>query len=303
MNQIFSGQVFRQPNSQNQGFNPSSSQLTQQNSQIRFNQEAPPTSLQNSNFLSSPFRVQQNQNQNQLPQQVSRVQNNQNPVVQPNNNNFGRQLSSLGFNKRTAPAISAQPRYKEFVRLVDNEVLRKQDSVLGDEIPGFEEANFKLLYQGTRDGFTTEQLQKRLESKTNGNSFTFILSNHGQVFGGFSQVKRTFPEFETNIFDPLGFLFQLNKKKIILLDHSSPDKRYSVTHRSDYLYQGFVLPQELRSEVIINPGSDGCDEQEQELDHVDIDEELQEKRSSYMAGARIFTVDEIEIYEIEQSEW
>eukprot|EP00347_Sterkiella_histriomuscorum_P000256 403376581 len=279
--------------------------------------------------IPSQSRPSQNQNSIQsLPQmeQAARVQDSQNQVVQSNQVVEELKSSTESVNERTAPTI-LKPRYEYFVSLVDTEVYKQVDSVLADAIPNIEDATFKLIYQGTRDGFTTAQLQKKLESQVSPNNITFILSNHGQVFGGYSSVKRTFPEHETNIYDKKAFMFQLYNEKVMIVDGTTANKYLAVTHKSDYLCsfgqsnlkissncntdqnqcysylnKGFMLPEELRSEVVVNPGSDCKEEQEQDLEHVNFDNELVERRFSYMAGARRFTVEEIEIYEIEYPE-
>eukprot|EP00347_Sterkiella_histriomuscorum_P018640 403344744 len=313
-------QTFQQ-NSQQQVPN-NSSQLSQSSQAVNQNQQVSTNSQSGVNQIQPSSTVSQNQTQAQPPQQniVSVQQNPSNSLVQQNQVAEEQKSSQEQLNQSS---IYDQPRYQEFERLVDIEVQKKEDSILSEFIPHYQNARFKLLYQGTRDGFTVTQLKSKLAYQVCSNNITFILSNHGKVFGGFSRVKRTFPQFETNTYDSQAFIFQLNEKKVMPVNESRENKKLSVTHRSDYLCAfgsfvlniasdcnidqnrcyshlgtGFLFPDEIRDETVINPGSDDRFEQECDLEHVDISTELYEKRRSYLAGARSFTVDEIEVYEI-----
>eukprot|EP00347_Sterkiella_histriomuscorum_P012846 403367000 len=217
-----------------------------------------------------------------------------------------------------------QPRYTEFQRIVDIEVQKQEGSLFGSHLQNYQNAQFRLIYQGSRDGFTTEQLQDRLKLQTSNHSMTFLLSNHGQVFGGYSTVKRTFPDYEVNILDQEAFIFQLNNRKVLKVNLENVHKILAVTHQRDLLCcfgswmisiesgcnldsrkccarldQCYQFPEELKPQVVrINPGSDCKDEQLFNLDHVGENQETIRNRRSYLAGAENFIVDEIEIYEI-----
>eukprot|EP00347_Sterkiella_histriomuscorum_P014229 403361679 len=224
---------------------------------------------------------------------------------------------------RTIPAI-LEPRIQEFQRIVDIEVHKQEGSLFASHLQNYQNAEFRLLYQGTRDGFTADQLEARLKHQTSDHTITFIQSNHGQVFGGFSRVKRTFPDIEANIFDTEAFIFQLNKRKVLKLNQNNGNRRFAVTHKRDHLFcvgsweiqikSGcnldsricnaslefcYKYPEELQIDNIkINPGSDCKDEQLFNLNHVDEDVNHIRERKSYLAGAENFLVEEIEIYEI-----
>eukprot|EP00347_Sterkiella_histriomuscorum_P011983 403370343 len=223
---------------------------------------------------------------------------------------------------RTVPAISGELRYKKFVRLVDIEVKRKWNSVLLDYFREYESDSLELLYQGTRDGFTTEQLEKRLKNQQHEYTLTFILSNHGQVFGGFQTAAWNFPQLSkyshnavTYSYDDSAFLFQLNKKIVMPVNKNSSIKEFTIAQKENYLiafgkdvlkissncntdhkqcssnlHGGFILPKVLRNHALA---------EKEEYDKVDFAKQLDERRRSYLAGAIDFKVDEIEIYEME----
>eukprot|EP00347_Sterkiella_histriomuscorum_P004143 403361590 len=302
-----------------------SGQLSQINQQISQNQGGQDDSQQSQNQNLPQPVPQQNLNSPQLPQQDAIAQDSQSQNVQQSEVIEEEKSTEVILPPRTVPAISDQQGYKEFVRLVDIEVQKKQNSILANSILNHQNATFRLLYQGTRDGFTVQDLKRRMESQRFNSNVTFILSNQGQVFGGFSRTKRSFPELETNIFDDQAFIFQLNKQKVLSVNVGNANKYLSVTHKSDYLCGfgqhgikipsncninqcesyvgiGFVLPYELRNETRFNPGSDESGEQQWEIENTDLTNEIDERRRKYLAGARRFTVDEIEVYEIQYPE-
>eukprot|EP00347_Sterkiella_histriomuscorum_P009429 403341248 len=299
----------------------------------------PSISVQNQNQVQSrsiqgrPSNIQQNQNQRQVAQRSSisfnslvRPQRSDQGTQTKQSANIQKQVVDPFRYKRTIPALlQNEPRYKKFVELVDAEVFQTYESILDEYYENDDIETFKLIYQGTRDGFTARNLDNRLKHQKSPANITFILSNHGQVFGGFSMIKRTFPINETNIYDPDAFIFQLNKQEVMEVDEESSSKYKAVTHQSDYLCcfgrnqlkipsncnsqfnscrsrlrRGvFSLPEQLDSSPgDINPGSGDQEEVQCTMDHVEFTQEEINLQRSFLAGAKNFTVEEIEVYEV-----
>eukprot|EP00347_Sterkiella_histriomuscorum_P004766 403359191 len=318
-------QVQRQPEVISQQKLPNiSNQLPQANTQIIQNQNNSVNSLKNLNQVPAQSLSSMILNQSRPQQLDANLKNSQNQsALQIDLTGTNENSSKILQNQRIAPAIQVEPHYQEFIRLVDNEILKKKESVLGNSIPGFKDISFKLLYQGTRDGFTAEQLQSRLKLQKSTHSITFVLSNLGSVFGGFQTVQRCFPKLKTNIYDKQAFVFQLNKRQILPRARNCQNQILSLTNQREYLCEFgatlilqsncnidwkscnsfmcgcFTYPQELKNQVEGKPGLNSKEDHKCQLDHVDISSELYEKRRSYLAGARKFTVHEIEIYEID----
>eukprot|EP00347_Sterkiella_histriomuscorum_P023058 403336113 len=290
--------------------------------------------FQSRTIQSSSSNVQQNSNQGQVAQRSSISQGNNGGLQRRDQCIQTQQIANIqkqivvnpAIYKRTIPALMQnEPRYKNFVRLVDHEVLKTYQGILYESIGNYHNTTFKLIYQGTRDGFTARNLENRLKLQTSPANITFILSNHGQIFGGFSKVKRTFPIYESNIQDLNAFIFQINKRAVMKVDDESSSQYKAVTHQSNYLCcfgrdqlkitsncntaygscisrlkRGvFNLPEELIPfSEDINPGSGDQEEDECSMSHVELTEEEISLQKSFLAGAENFTVDEIEVYEV-----
>ena len=98
------------------------------------------------------------------------------------------------------------------------------------QLIGFEEYEFKLLYQGTRDGFDSSNFHSKCDNIPN--TLTIIKSTNGNIFGGYTdQAWDSSGQYKT---DPNAFLFSLinkyNKPTIMKIK----DPQYSICCYNGY---------------------------------------------------------------------
>eukprot|EP00347_Sterkiella_histriomuscorum_P009556 403340752 len=89
--------------------------------------------------------------------------------------------------------------------LVDQEISKDPSSLLQNSIPDYFTKQYNLLYKGSRDGFTASTFHKLCDDK--GPTVSFILSEYGQVFGGFTSIPWTSADQPQS--DPSAFVFSL----------------------------------------------------------------------------------------------
>eukprot|EP00347_Sterkiella_histriomuscorum_P004904 403358644 len=109
------------------------------------------------------------------------------------------------------PQLNQSQSYLTFLKLVNIELDRNYQSLLMTaNIENYTQKQYELLYQGSRDGFTAKAFHDKCDNK--GPTVSFILSEFGQTFGGYSSILWQ----RNNKFAPdeNAFIFQLSKKTI-----------------------------------------------------------------------------------------
>eukprot|EP00347_Sterkiella_histriomuscorum_P010303 403376820 len=111
-------------------------------------------------------------------------------------------------------------RIESFRNLVDQEINQTDASFLKDQLK-YEifSPKFKLLYKGSHHGFTASKFHELCDNK--GPTICFILSESGQVFGGYTSVPWTSPYWMKNwVFksewrsDGPAFVFSLTNRTV-----------------------------------------------------------------------------------------
>eukprot|EP00347_Sterkiella_histriomuscorum_P017782 403348014 len=125
--------------------------------------------------------------------------------------NHSRQFSMGASNTR--PQIRTQDKgYQDFMRLVDTEINKESTSILRSVIPDIKQKTFTLLYQASKQGFHASKFHELCDNQ--GPTVSFIMSEAGQVFGGYTSISFSSPQYFKYIEDPQAFLFQLNKRSV-----------------------------------------------------------------------------------------
>eukprot|EP00347_Sterkiella_histriomuscorum_P002289 403368727 len=118
--------------------------------------------------------------------------------------------------------------YLQFTNLVNLELNKDQQCLLMTaRIENYQNKNFKLLYQGSRDGYKINSIEKLYNQ---GPTVWFILSEFGQVFGGYTSI--TWKKNQASCDDVKAFIFQLNKRTI----HKQYQNQQSAIHQSNNSY-------------------------------------------------------------------
>jgi hypothetical protein len=100
------------------------------------------------------------------------------------------------------------------------------DSLIASDFPplfkGFRRKRFKLLWRGSRDGFTAQEFQRRCDGRAK--TLTLIADPDGNVFGGFTPVKWESRIFEEGKGDDSlrSFLFTLRNP------HGVPPRKFAL---------------------------------------------------------------------------
>eukprot|EP00347_Sterkiella_histriomuscorum_P009467 403341101 len=100
-------------------------------------------------------------------------------------------------------------KYRElFRKLVNIEIKQKEKSLINQHISNSFDRSYKLLFCGSRDGFKANKFHELCDNQ--GPTVSFILSNYGQVFGGYASQPWTSPnESESFKDDADAFIFSL----------------------------------------------------------------------------------------------
>eukprot|EP00347_Sterkiella_histriomuscorum_P001411 403372137 len=101
-----------------------------------------------------------------------------------------------------------------FRELVAREINKTDSSLLKSTLmQNGVDKKFQLLFKGTTNGFAASQFHNYCDNK--GPTVTFILSELGQVFGGFTSLPWTSPPDNGKDYsDPSAFVFSLSKRSI-----------------------------------------------------------------------------------------
>eukprot|EP00347_Sterkiella_histriomuscorum_P022914 403336678 len=101
---------------------------------------------------------------------------------------------------------------KLFRDLVKQEINRTQNSLILSHISNCSTQQFKLLFNGSRDGFTASKFHELCDNK--GPTVSFIQSEYGLVFGGYTCISWTSPGNYKSQSDPSAFVFSLIQRSI-----------------------------------------------------------------------------------------
>eukprot|EP00347_Sterkiella_histriomuscorum_P019558 403341177 len=123
---------------------------------------------------------------------------------------FGRQKLQKYENPSDQDKVSAE-HYNSFLQLVNNELQKSKSSIISTHMKDWNKAEFKLLYQGSRDGFETSKFHQLCDNQ--GPTIAFVLSEFGKTFGGYTSVPWT-SDGSAYKEDRQSFLFQLNQRTV-----------------------------------------------------------------------------------------
>eukprot|EP00347_Sterkiella_histriomuscorum_P020207 403338686 len=185
--------------------------------------------------------------------------------------------------------------YQSYVQLVNQEIYKTKNSLLATCMKDWSSQTLRLLYQGTRDGFSANSFHQLCDSNDNDENpmIIFVLSEFGQTFGAFT--SKSWSSDGQYVEDRDAFLFQLNKRSVHPLEKNFEE---AIHHCKSHL-------------VIFGSGGDLClqDNCNQHSDDTTCSlgssyrlpvgyVENSEEAHSYMAGDVNFKVLEIEVYQI-----
>ncbi|CDW78645.1 tldc domain-containing protein [Stylonychia lemnae] len=202
----------------------------------------------------------------------------------------------------SAPKISQEQdnaKQNEFRRLVDQclELQKVQKGQRSQPQKLFQiKGKSKLIFRATRDGFKALNFHQSCDNM--GPTISFIMSEHGQVFGGYTSVSWTNPDNKKGVWlkDSEAFLFSLSKNTIHQ-QYKFPDQ--ALRHHKDVLI-AFGRGNDIRINDDCNNNRDSlCNlggTFNPQLDYKWQDQQAQE----HLAGSYQFKVIEIEVYSIQQ---
>eukprot|EP00347_Sterkiella_histriomuscorum_P020549 403337383 len=185
-----------------------------------------------------------------------------------------------------------------FKHLVDQEINQTNQSLLKSQFKSiFKDSfdkKFELLFQGTKDGFTASKFHELCDEK--GQTVFFILSECGQVFGGFTSVPWTSPDHFLPYSDPSAFVFSLSKRSI---HKQYRNQHQEVWHDKDYMC---VFGGGEYSDIDVR---DNCDQKSNCWCNLGFTYEPpngyqyeSNESQSYLAGQYEFRVLEIQVYQL-----
>ncbi|CDW83874.1 UNKNOWN [Stylonychia lemnae] len=186
-----------------------------------------------------------------------------------------------------------RPKYLEFRRLVDYHLESLKYQEMKDKpkllpITG----QTKLLYKATNDGFLAANFHQKCDNQ--GKTISFILSDQGQVFGGYTSLS--WASNNTQYKDNDAFIFSLSKNT---LHKQYQNFDYAVYHGKDYL-------------IVFGGGHDiriytGCNNNTSNLNQCNLGYAYlppqglkygDQQATEYLAGSAQFKVIEIEVYQV-----
>eukprot|EP00347_Sterkiella_histriomuscorum_P012815 403367121 len=186
--------------------------------------------------------------------------------------------------------LSNQDMRKLFRELVKQEINKTEHSLISSHISNYSTKQIQLLYKGSKDGFKTSKFHELCDGK--GPTVSFILSDHGLVFGGFTSIPLTSPSKYQYHSDPSAFVFSLSKRSIHK-QYQNKDK--AVFHNKNYMC-------DFGYDIGIQ---DDCDKNSNSYSSLGFTYELptgyecdSDEATSYLAGQYKFKVLEIEVYQL-----
>ncbi|CDW79655.1 UNKNOWN [Stylonychia lemnae] len=185
-----------------------------------------------------------------------------------------------------------------FKRLVQNELNQGKQSFLikhlklGNSKGQF---NFELLYKATVDGFKAKKFHQKCDNQ--GATISFILSNAGQIFGGYASQSWD-ASVNGYIKDKNAFLFNVGKKKIIYVKEAN---QKNALYSSEECLMSFGLGNDLHVH-------DDCHKENENYSFLgnsfhcpfECGKYGSLKAQKYLGGYKNFKVREIETYQVTQ---
>ncbi|CDW87813.1 tldc domain-containing protein [Stylonychia lemnae] len=177
----------------------------------------------------------------------------------------------------------------EYRRLVDKHVKQQGNA---NELVFKLNGQCKLLYKATRDGFKAADFHSKCDNQSP--TVSFILSEFGLIFGGYTSIPWTAPEnLYQNNSDGEAFIFSLSKNTV---HNQHQNTGYAVSHFKNQMMQ-FGM-----SEIQIK---DDCNEKRTNSSKIGSTYQTSngiefgsQKSEDYLAGAKKFKVLEVEVYSV-----
>ncbi|CDW90102.1 tldc domain-containing protein [Stylonychia lemnae] len=185
--------------------------------------------------------------------------------------------------------------YLEFRRLVNEQVnnllrISNNNALLTNKLGNIQK-EVKMIYQASRDGYKSIDFHTHCDNK--GPTISFILSDYGQVFGGYTSQPWTSPETRQGVKEGESFVFSLTKSTTKFVD-------CAVFHCKDFQIMMFGKGNKTCICIYNDSNLDSrnfCD-----MNHKKINQEgseiSQQNKNDYLAGNSRFNVVDLEVYEI-----
>ncbi|CDW81058.1 tldc domain-containing protein [Stylonychia lemnae] len=225
---------------------------------------------------------------NELQSRMSTLENLENiQILQPiqQNDKYAADLLQM---------LSEPDKPKYYRRLVDFHI----ETLRNQQIKGICKllplnGQCKLIFKATNDGFTASNFHQKCDNK--GPTISFIQSEHGQVFGGYTTVSWTTPDNNNKLNnDNDAFVFSLSKNTL--------HKQYqnfdnAVLHYKDWLMLFGSSHDIFISNDCNNNSNSGCNlgytyMPPQGFKYGD------QQSKDYLGGSKEFKVIEIEVYQV-----
>ena len=163
----------------------------------------------------------------------------------------------------------------------------------------------ELVYRGSDHGFTAQAFHQQLERDVNNlrkssATLTFVLSEHGKAFGGYTTVPWSFDDTYQDFEDSEAFVFSMT--------HRTKHEQYQLKDKAVRHYPSYLptfgyshdfhicdnCDQERNSHSLFGHSSNGTYQLEPDLGI----EKDSEEAFNYIAGSQNFLVKEIEVFKV-----
>ena len=176
---------------------------------------------------------------------------------------------------------------------MDSTILDNQNKLAIKELCGFPSTKkLKLQYRASRDGFSAQNFHNKCDGIAN--TLTVIKSEHGNIFGGFTE--KAWNSYYKNSLDPKAFIFSLVNKE------NKPFK-IMCTNGADaiYCHSSYGPTFGACHEIYISSSSNLNQKSFSNFGHTYKHAEYQKntvKAKSILAGSHYFQTLEIEVFSI-----
>ncbi|CDW80819.1 UNKNOWN [Stylonychia lemnae] len=233
------------------------------------------------------------QNSFKLSNQAQNEEQKQAPA-QNNNGNQIKEQVDLQVTKTLQKLVQAdRPKHLEFRRLVDIQLESLKNNNINDKAKLLPlTGQSKLLFKATNDGFQASNFHQKCDNQ--GANISFILSEHGHVFGGYTSISWTSPlQLQLDI-DNYAFVFGLSKNTL--------HKYYRSTDRAVWQHKDYLMQFGYSGDIAIyndsnNNSSCYCNVGNTYKLQKSLKREEQQAQD-YLGGSEQFKVLEIEVYQI-----
>eukprot|EP00347_Sterkiella_histriomuscorum_P010445 403376264 len=144
-----------------------------------------------------------------MSRQTKLVQNEELKSQNLNHQQIQREAKSLQDDLKKGNSTNIKKLFRD---LVDQELNKIESCILKEQISDYSAKKFNLLYSGSRDGFRASKFHQNCDDK--GPTVTFILSEYGQVFGGYTSISWQSPDQWESKSDNKAFVFNITKGTI-----------------------------------------------------------------------------------------